>query len=362
MFCYDTMEIRLYKEHLEEWHRITVRQEVEAAMKRSTQIKTTDMEGSDELSWEDVLKYNDLSNDTFSLVDKNNLKNISLSSADHRDLEQEDMSEDISVDINQDCIPLSKMNSQMWISSSLSRSHVTLTQMTNIIRSPSCNISTELTSRYTCNTTEHVLLDSHTDYDTTAGLLHINMTPNILERAFTLPMVSQVATKIASVTSPLQPCVKKTLDTGSYVAGGVKSIIHCTAPSIPGSATAANLSQAMFGRATTALVQLDTLACSGFDYLVTWINNRDKNTDHEFTQDDENGTNHDKEKVVLVTYLTSSTTISPSTTNISPKIIPLCPEASSFCLNNPMAVPMAVPRDFTASQRMVVPDINFVEE
>ena len=148
MFCCDVMEIRKYKEHLEEWHNITVWEEVERAMERARQDKSRDIEGSDQLlSWEDVLKYNDL----FTVVDKNNVGNItSLSTKDHRD---------ISVNINQDYSPPSMMNCQMSISSTLSRSQVTFTKVTNIVSSPSSKISTEPTSRYSSKTAECLLLD-----------------------------------------------------------------------------------------------------------------------------------------------------------------------------------------------------------
>merc|ERR1719394_1225168 len=192
------------------------------------------MEGSDELSWDDVLKYNDLANDTINAVGKNNVKNItSQNTLDNTYSKQEDMSEDLSVTIDQDFIPPSTINCQISIPSTSSRSNVTVTQMTNIISYPSSKMSTEQTSRYTCNTTEHVLTDPHTKCDSTSSLLHKNVTPKILERALTLPVVSDVCTKIASVTSPLQPCVKMTINTGSYLAGGVKTIIHYSAPSIP---------------------------------------------------------------------------------------------------------------------------------
>jgi len=89
--------------------------------------------------------------------------------------------------------------------------------------------------------------------------------PKIVERAFTIPVVSDVCTGIASV--PLvRPCVKLTVNTGSYMAGGV-NMVTSRIPSLPGSTVIEKVGDV----ASNAIVRLDTMACSGLDHLVTKV-------------------------------------------------------------------------------------------
>lgn len=89
--------------------------------------------------------------------------------------------------------------------------------------------------------------------------------PKIVERAFTIPVVSDVCTGIASV--PLvRPCVKLTVNTGSYMAGGV-NMVTSRIPSLPGSTVIEKVGDV----ASNAIGRLDTMACSGLDQLVTRV-------------------------------------------------------------------------------------------